>query len=61
MVVVTLTDGKVELRKINGLLIRSVCQRNAVNAKFSGKDIAVELANGKIELRRENGLLIRTI
>lgn len=56
-----IVNGKVELRKDNGLLVRPICLKGAVNAKFSGQDIALELENGKIELRKENGLLIRRI
>ena len=47
-VLITLESGKVELRSINGILIRNICLRDSVNVKFSGQDIAIELENGKL-------------
>ena len=58
---VTTSNGKVELRKDSGTLIRTVVSTNALSAKFSGQDIQVKLNNGKTELRKESGTLIRTI
>ena len=60
MVVVTKLDGKVELRKESGVLIRTITDK-ACDARFSGSDIAVTKVDGKIELRKESGVLIRTM
>ena len=61
MNIVQVKNGKVELRKDNGLLLRTIVSSDAVNAVFSGKDILVTTNKGKSELRRENGLLIRRL
>ena len=61
LIVITYLQGKVELRKENGVLVRTIVSANAVGAVFSGGDIAVKMKTGKTELRKENGILIRTI
>ena len=61
LVLLTLESGKVELRRDTGYLIRVICDRDAVNARFSGKDLVIEMKNGTIALRKESGALIRKI
>ena len=61
MNILKVNNGKVELRKDNGVLIRTIGNGDATNAKFSGNDILVSTNKGKTELRKENGALIRTI
>ena len=61
LIVITYIDGKVELRKENGSLVRTIVSSKAKRARFQGSDIAVSMENGKIELRKENGSLIRTM
>ena len=58
---VKITNGKVELRKENGALVRTIVISHAVKARFNNSDIAITLDNGKMELRKENGALIRTM
>lgn len=54
-------NGKVEVRKDNGSLVRNVGNGDAIAAKWSGNEIAVSTSKGKTEIRKENGSLIRTI
>jgi hypothetical protein len=61
MVAVTTVKGKVEIRKENGSLIRTIGNGDATNARWHGSDIAVTTSKGKTEIRKENGSLIRTI
>lgn len=61
MNILKISSGKVELRKDNGALIRIIGNGDAINARFSGKDIVVSTNRGKTELRKENGSLIRII
>lgn len=60
-ILVTTASGRVELRKENGPFIRAIVSSDAVQARFSGKDILVTTNKGKTELRRENGTLIRIL
>lgn len=60
MNIVQVKNGKVELRKDSGSLIRTITVPDvAVNAVFSGKDILITTSKGKSELRKESGSLIR--
>lgn len=61
MNIVQVKSGKVELRKENSSLVRTIVSSGAVQARFSGKDILVTLSSGKAELRKENGSLIRKL
>lgn len=59
--ILCVTDqGKVELRKENGSVHKSVAT-NAVYATFEGNDVLVTTMKGKVELRKENGNLIKVI
>jgi hypothetical protein len=59
MNILKINNGKVELRKDSGSLIRS----DAVNADINnvGSLILVTTVKGKVELRKESGSLIRSI
>jgi hypothetical protein len=61
MNILTLENGKVELRKENGSLVRTIVSSHAVGCKWNGENIAVNTDKGKTEIRKENGSLIRTI
>ena len=63
MNILKISRGKVELRKDNGSLIRTIGSGDAINADISndGSLVLVTTIKGKVELRKENGALIRTI
>jgi len=54
---------KVEVRKDNGSLIRTIGNGDAVAAEFNSEQSLVLLTTikGKVELRKENGSLVRTL
>lgn len=59
--ILCVTDqGKVELRKENGSVHKSITT-NAVYATFEGGDVLVTTMKGKVELRKENGTLIKVL
>jgi len=60
MYITLIKNGKVEIRKINGSLVRTIGNGNAINAKWCNNEIAISTDRGKTELRKENGSLIRT-
>lgn len=64
MNIVLVRQGKVELRKSNGSLVRIVYSgNNAISADLSADEskVLVTTANGKVELRNSNGSLVRII
>ena len=66
MNILKIVNGKIEVRKDNGSLIRTFSVTSgdtAVNADFNGNQslIAITTAKGKVELRKENGSLVRYI
>lgn len=63
MNVLKINNGKVELRKDTGSLIRTIGNGGAVNADISndGSLILATMAKGVVELRKESGSLIRII
>lgn len=50
--ILKVVNGKVELRKDNGLLVRTIAQRNAVSADLNDDEsmVVVTLTDGKVEL-----------
>ena len=60
MNILQIKSGKVEIRKDNGSLVRTIGNGDATNARWNGSDIVVVTTKGKTELRKENGSLIRT-
>ena len=61
MNIIKTVNGKVEIRKENGTLVRTIGNGDATNAYWAGNDIAIQTNKGKTELRKDNGTLIRTI
>ncbi|MDP9076100.1 MAG: hypothetical protein M3O71_01650 [Bacteroidota bacterium] len=57
MSIVLIKNGKVELRKENGSLIRTIGNGHAIDANLNGDStlVVVTLENGHVELRKENG------
>lgn len=57
MNLVTIKNGKVELRKSNGSLIRTMGSGDAISADInaSGMLVVITTVKGKTELRKENG------
>ena len=60
MYITLIKSGKVEIRKINGSLVRTIGNGNAIDAKWYNNEIAISTDKGKTELRKESGSLIRT-
>jgi flagellar hook assembly protein FlgD len=59
LIAVTTAKGKVEIRKENGTLIRTINLNSgsiAINARWNGSDLAITTNKGKTEIRKENGL-----
>ena len=63
MNILKINNGKVELRKDNGALIRIIGNGDAINADINndGSLILITTVRGKVELRKENGSFIRSI
>ena len=63
MNILKVNNGKVELRKDSGSLIRTIGNGDAIDADLNddGSLIVVTTVKGKVELRKESGSLIRTI
>ena len=63
MNILKISGGKVELRKDNGSLIRTIVSSNAISADINTVQdkILITYLSGKVELRKENASLIRTI
>lgn len=63
MNILKINRGKVEIRKDNGILIRTIGSGDAVSADFNSDQslVAVTTAKGKVGIRKENGILVRNI
>ena len=63
MNILQIKSGKVEIRKDNGSLIRTIGNGDAVAADFNSDQslMAITTVKGKVEVRKDNGSLIRTI
>jgi len=63
MNILQIKSGKVEIRKDNGSLIRTIGNGDAVTADFNSDQslVAITTLKGKVEIRKDNGSLIRTI
>ncbi len=63
MNILIIKSGKVEIRKDNGSLIRTLGNGDAVMADFNGDQslVVITTVKGKVEIRKENGSLVRTI
>ena len=63
MNIIKTVNGKVELRKESGTLIRTIGNGDAVSAFFNTNQslVVITTIKGKVEIRKENGTLVRTI
>jgi hypothetical protein len=63
MLLITLKNGKAELRKSSGSLVRTIGNGDVVYAELNAAQdlVLLTLANGKVELRKESGSLVRTL
>ena len=63
MNILKLKNGKVEIRKENGSLIRTIGTGSATSADFNSDQslVLITTLKGKVEIRKESGSLIRTI
>jgi len=63
MNILQIKSGKVEIRKDNGSLVRTIGNGDALNADFNADQslIAITTVKGKVEIRKENISLVRTI
>ena len=63
MKITQIKNGKVEIRKNTGSLIRTIGNGKAVSADFNQDQslLAVTLSTGKVEIRKDSGSLVRTI
>ena len=63
MNILQIKSGKIEIRKDNGSLIRTIGNGDAIAANFNIDQslIVITTVRGKVEIRKENGSLIRTI
>jgi hypothetical protein len=63
MNILQIKNGKVEIRKDNGGLLRTIGNGDALFADFNSNQslIAITTIKGKVEIRKENGSLIRNI
>ena len=63
MNIIKLNNGKIELRKESGSLIRTIGTGNYVDADLNegGTLIIAITETGKAELRKESGSLVRTL
>jgi flagellar hook assembly protein FlgD len=62
MNIIQIKGGKIEIRKDNGALVRTIGS-DAVSATFNDDQslVVITTSKGKVEIRKENGALVRTI
>jgi hypothetical protein len=53
MNILKINGGKVEIRKENGLLVRTIGNGDATNAKWHRSDTEVTTNKGKTEIRKD--------
>ena len=63
MNILQIKSGKVEIRKTNGSLVRSIGNGDAIAADFNSDQslVLITTVKGKVEIRKENGSIIRSI
>lgn len=63
MNILQIKNGKVEIRKDNGLLIRVIVNGDAVYADFNSNQslVVITTIKGKVQIRKDNGSLVREI
>ncbi len=60
---ITIRNGKAELRNDNGSLVRTMGSSNVVSVSMNSNQelVGIVYASGKAEIRRINGVLLRTL
>ena len=63
MNILQIKNGKVEIRKDNGSLVRVIGNGDALYADFNNNQslVVITTIKGKVQIRKENGSLIREI
>ena len=63
MYITQIKNGKVEIRKISGSLVRTIGNGDAVSADLNSDQslVVVTTIKGKVEIRKISGSLVRTI
>jgi len=63
MNILQIKNGKVDIRKDNGSLVRTIGSGDAIAADFNGDQslVVITTIKGKVEIHKENGSLVRTI
>ena len=63
MNILQIKNGKVEIRKDNGSMVRIIGNGDAISADIKGDQtlIAITTIKGKVEIRKDNGSLVRNI
>lgn len=63
MNILKINNGKVEIRKDNGALVRTIGNGDAIAADFNRDQtlVVITTVKGKVEIRKENGALVRSI
>jgi hypothetical protein len=63
MNILQIKNGKIDIRRDSGSLIRTIGTGNAIAADFNSNQtlIAITTDKGKVEIRRDSGSLVRTI
>jgi hypothetical protein len=63
MNILQVKSGKVEIRKDNGALVRTIGNGDAVSADFNSNQslVLITTVKGHVEIRKENGALVRNI
>ena len=63
MNILKINRGKVELRKDNGSLIRTIGNGDAISADINTDQslVVITTVKGKVEVRKENGSLVRNV
>ncbi|MDD3286800.1 MAG: hypothetical protein PHI14_04810 [Bacteroidales bacterium] len=63
MYITQIKNGKVEIRKISGSLVRTIGNGDAVSADLNSDQslVVITTIKGKVEIRKINGSLVRTI
>ena len=63
MNILKINNGKVEIRKDNGSLVRTIGNGDAISADINSDQsmVVITTNKGKVEIRKGNGSLVRTI
>lgn len=63
MNILQIKNGKVEIRKDSGSLVRTIGNGDAISADFNSDQtlVVITTIKGKVEIRKESGSLVRSI